>query len=105
MDKSEMSRLLELQVQEKLRDGYSITTYAMDAAGRDRVRCGIKTKGHSLPNENHAAEDWQEYIGKLETGAYKSVVRTKVIETGDSPNIDQSAGGSGTVGLWKARRH
>ena len=30
MDKAELSRLLEQQVQEKLKEGYSITTYALD---------------------------------------------------------------------------
>lgn len=40
--------------------------------------------------------DWQEYIGKLETGASKPEKRTKVIEAGASPKIEHSACGSGT---------
>ena len=38
MSKAELSKLLEEKVQEKVKEGFSIPTYALDAASRDRVK-------------------------------------------------------------------
>ncbi|HEE9764355.1 hypothetical protein [Pseudomonas putida] len=107
MDKAELSRLLELQVQEKLKEGYSITTYALDAASRDSLKRGMKSKGHALPHENRTEEDWQVYIHQLDLGTYKPDTRKPVIEASPTSTLDRPAGekGSGSVGLWKVRRH
>ncbi|KAF0253454.1 hypothetical protein [Pseudomonas putida] len=99
MDKAELSRLLEQQVQEKLKEGYSITTYALDAASRDGLKRSLKAKGHAVPNENHEAEDWQDYIEQLGSSGPKAVERRYVDSAPPSPSS------SGSVGLWKARRH
>jgi len=42
MDKAELSKMLEAKVLGKLQAGYQITTYAMDAASRDRLKRGMK---------------------------------------------------------------
>lgn len=105
MDKAELSRLLEQQVQEKLKEGYSITTYALDAASRDGLKRSLKAKGHAVPNENHEAEDWQDYIEQLGSGASKGVERSYVSDSAQSVSATQSPSSSGSVGLWKPRRH
>lgn len=106
MDKAELSRLLEQQVQEKLKEGYSITTYALDAASRDGLKRSLKAKGHAVPNENHEAEDWQDYIEQLGSGALKKAVeRSYVSDSAQSVTSAQPPSSSGSVGLWKARRH
>lgn len=107
MDKAELSKLLEQQVQDKLRQGYSIPTYALDAASRDRVKRGLKPHGHELPHENNAAEHWQEYIRELETGAGTFIHERPAPETSiptpeSSITCNQSCS---SAGLWKARRH
>lgn len=105
MDKAELSRLLEQQVQEKLKEGYSITTYALDAASRDGLKRSLKAKGHVVPNENHEAEDWQDYIEQLGSSAPKAVERSYVSDSAQSVSSAQSPSSSGSVGLWKVRRH
>lgn len=106
MDKAELSKLLSEKVQEKLNEGYSIPTYALDAASRDRVKRELQPHGHTIPNENRETEEWQDYLQQVETGTYKPASR-KPLDTPQptsTPAADQYAG-SGSAGLWKARRH
>lgn len=107
MDKAELSKLLEEKVQEKLKEGYSIPTYALDAASRDRVKRGLNPQSHAIPHENHTAEEWQDYLRQVEGGTYEPERPRHEIEvtppTSGTPKAGDQACGS--VGLWKARRH
>jgi hypothetical protein len=60
MDKAELSKLLEDKVQEKLQDGYTITTYAMDAASRDRLKRGLKPHSSPTHHDECAGAEWEE---------------------------------------------
>ncbi|MHC5195041.1 hypothetical protein ACYSUW_14900 [Pseudomonas frederiksbergensis] len=107
MNKAELSKLLDQKVQEKLRDGYSITTYAMDAASRDRVKQGLKPQSHQFDHHNETAEAWQEYLQTVESGAYqpeKSKALGSNITVTPAEQIVNQVVASG-VGLWKVRRH
>lgn len=57
MNKAELSKLLDQKVQEKLQGGYSITTYAMDAASRDRVKRSLEPQSHKIEHHNDASEE------------------------------------------------
>lgn len=107
MNKAELSMLLEQKVQEKIRDGYSITTYALDAASRDRVKRSLKPPPHHIDHHDDAVEEWQDYLGKVEAGTYESERTKPVIDTSpvkaSENDIRQAA--SSSVGQWKARRH
>lgn len=104
MDKAELSKLLEDKVQEKLHDGYTITTYAMDAASRDRLKRGLKPHSSPTHHDETAGAEWDEYLFQLEVGvnvpdtrkAHKTVTRDEPVCT------DQSSSSSG---LWRVRRH
>ncbi|MCF5374143.1 hypothetical protein [Pseudomonas syringae] len=58
MDKAALSRLLEEKVQEKLAQGYSIPTYAPDAASRDRVKRELMPQAHTIEVDNTEGEEW-----------------------------------------------
>jgi hypothetical protein len=107
MNKAEMSRILEEKVQEKLKEGYSIPTYALDAASRDRVKRGLHPQGHPIPHDDQSAAEWQEYIRQVEEGTYEPNRHGNHRETQIlSPSVSTTATtASGSVGLWKARRH
>lgn len=105
MDKAELSRLLSEKVQEKLNEGYSIPTYALDAASRDRVKRELKPHGHTIPNENRETEEWQDYLQQVETGTYKPESPKPLLETPLATSTPAADAGSGSGGLWKARRH
>lgn len=103
MDKAELRRLLEQQVQDKIKEGYSVTTYALDAASRDSLKRGLKAKGHEVPNENHAAEAWDDYIHHLDVESHKPAAPRALREVVVPEQSIQPA--SSSAGLWKARRH
>lgn len=107
MDKAELSRLLEQKVQEKIMDGYSITTYALDAAARDRVKHGLLPHTHAVPLEDHEEEVWQAYIKQVEEGTYQPERRKPgiVIASAAAKESTQVECGRSNSGLWKARRH
>lgn len=106
MNKAELSKLLEEKVQEKVNEGYSIPTYAMDVASRDRVKRALHPQSHAILHENHADEDWQEYLKQVEEGTYEPGRHALVVKTPDT-SVASSIGetGSSSAGLWKARRH
>lgn len=107
MNKSELSKLLAEKVQEKVNEGFSIPTYAMDAASRDRVKRALHPQSHPIPHENNSAEEWEEYIKQVETGTYTPSHRPHEILDALPTSADSkpSVHSSGSVGLWKARRH
>ena len=104
MDKAELSKLLEDKVQEKLQDGYTITTYAMDAASRDRLKRGLKPHSSPTHHDASAGAEWEEYLFQLEVGGNLPDTQRahKNVTTRDEPVIsDQSSSSSG---LWRVRR-
>ncbi|MBI6882352.1 hypothetical protein [Pseudomonas putida] len=106
MNKSELSKLLDQKVQEKLQGGYSITTYAMDAASRDRVKSSLKPPSHKIEHHNDAFQEWQEYLSKVESGTYQPEHVRPTTETPSiKPEADAVPTASSSVGQWKARRH
>ncbi|HEP8970202.1 TPA: hypothetical protein VDU83_002540 [Pseudomonas aeruginosa] len=103
MDKAELSKLLEQQVQSKLAEGYSITSYALDAAARDRLKRGLKPLGHAIPHENQTDEEWKDYLDHLEAEAKKSCqaarpVRKAAEALKEEPSKVRS-------GIWNVCRH
>lgn len=107
MNKAEMSRILEEKVQEKLKEGYSIPTYALDAASRDRVKRGLQPQGHPVPHDDQSSTAWQEYIRQVEEGIYepdRSAKHSKVVTSSPAESIPVVVA-CGSVGLWKAKRH
>lgn len=107
MNKAALSMLLEQKVQEKIRDGYSITTYALDAASRDRVKRSLKPLPHHIDHHDVTAEEWQDYLSKVEAGTYEPERTRQVIDTAPVKTQENEIGqtASGSVGQWKARRH
>ena len=107
MSKAELSKLLEEKVQEKVKEGFSIPTYALDAASRDRVKRALHPQSHPVPHENHSAEEWEEYIKQVEAGTYAPSHRAHETQEAPHPptNSKPSDHSCGSVGLWKARRH
>jgi hypothetical protein len=107
MSKAELSMLLEQKVQDKIRDGYSITTYAMDAASRDRVKRSLKPLTHHVEHHDDTAEEWQEYLSQVEAGTYQPEVTR--VELDSPPNVspgkEVTTTASSSTGQWKARRH
>lgn len=107
MNKAELSMLLEQKVQEKIRDGYSITTYAMDAASRDRVKRSLKPLPHHIDHHDDTAEEWQDYLSKVEAGTYRAENPKVVIDTPQAatPETEANQVSSSSAGQWRARRH
>lgn len=109
MDKDELRRQLEAQVQQKLADGYEVVTYALDAASRDKVRRELKPHGHALPHDNPGTQAWEEFL--LEASRGKSdLVHVKEPDLSTAERRIQAgvtaAGKCGTSpGLWRTRRH
>lgn len=108
MDKAELSKLLENKVQEKLQEGYTITTYALDAASRDRLKRDLKP--HSCPthHDDCASPEWDAYLKQIEVGEYKPDLpatrkeRTPVT-TSEQPVSSEHS--SSSAGVWRVRRH
>jgi len=107
MNKAELSMLLEQKVQEKIREGYSITTYALDAASRDRVKRSLMPQSHQIEHCDAASEEWQQYLSKVEAGVYEPESPRPVIVIASSENQTSEPTQTTTtnVGQWKARRH
>ncbi|WP_408601971.1 hypothetical protein [Pseudomonas sp. PLMAX] len=104
MDKAELSKLLEDKVQEKLQDGYTITTYAMDAASRDRLKRGLKPQANPTLHDDSAGAEWEEYLMQLEVGGYAPDSRRSIMpepKTAEAVHTDQAC----SSGLWRVRRH
>ncbi|WP_124128488.1 hypothetical protein [Pseudomonas aeruginosa] len=101
MDKTELSRRLEQQVQAKLAEGYSITTYALDAASRDRLKRGLKPVGHAIPHENQADDEWKDYLHHLDVESKRSSHAAKPAPAAtEAPNEER-----GKTGIWNVWRH
>lgn len=104
MDKAELSKLLEDKVQEKLQDGYTITTYAMDAASRDRLKRGLKPQANPTHHDDSAGAEWEEYLMQLEVGGCAKEPRKVILpepKTAEAVHTDQAF----SSGLWRVRRH
>lgn len=106
MDKAELRKMLDEQVAAKVGEGYTITTYAMDVASTDRVKRALGHHGHAPEHEDGAAE-WSSYLQDVEAGTYvpettRQPANTKAEKAPAQPSQE---GSSGSVGLWKARRH
>ena len=99
--------MLEEKVQEKIKEGFNIPTYALDAASRDRVKRALHPQSHPVPQENHSNEEWEDYIKQVEAGTYAPTHQARKIQgapqtTQNSKPIDHHCC---STGLWKARRH
>ena len=106
MNKADLSRYLEEKVQEKLKDGFSILTYAEDAATRDKVKRDLAHHAPQVLHENHTQEEWENYIHQVESGTYQAehTHRAPDISKQVSPTQDTPSGTATSAGLWKARR-
>lgn len=107
MDKAELSKLLEDKVQEKLQDGYTITTYALDAASRDRLKRGLKPLTNPTHHDDCAGAAWGEYLMQLEVGGYvpDSPKTPMPLATREEPVSTDQSSSSSSSGLWRVRRH
>lgn len=106
MDKAELRRILNEKVEEKVAEGYTITTYAMDVASTDRVKRELSPHGHAIPHEDESPE-WESYLKQVEAGTYvpEQVTAQPVAQPEKPMTQPGHEGVSGSVGLWKARRH
>ncbi|AXH60200.1 hypothetical protein [Pseudomonas amygdali] len=106
MDKAELRKMLDEQVAAKVGEGYTITTYAMDVASTDRVKRAMGYQGKAPEHEDGSAE-WSSYLHEVEAGTYvpERIKKPVSIQTGQSAPQPGQEGASGTVGLWKVRRH
>lgn len=109
MNKEELRRQLEAQVQQKLAGGYEVVTYAMDAASRDKVKRDLKPHGHAFPHENPGTQAWEDFL--LEASRAKvNPVHLEEPDLSTAERRDQ-AGVTSTEkcgtdpGLWRVRRH
>lgn len=106
MDKAELSKMLEAKVLEKLQAGYQITTYAMDAASRDRLKQGFKPQGHPPQHDENTHPIWDGYVKQLEDGSYVSEQQKSEIATAPADLKKQPEGQTcSSPGLWRVRRH
>lgn len=107
MDKAQLSKLLDAKVQEKLQEGYAITTYAMDAASRDRLKRELKPQAHPVHHDESTDEAWGEYLIQLEVGETASEKpQSKIAPSAPKASTENCpAPSSSSTGLWKARRH
>lgn len=71
MNKAELSKLLEEKVSDKLKDGYEILNYAMDAASRDKLKRDLKVHGRNVPHEDGKEDEWRNYLWQVERGIYQ----------------------------------
>ena len=98
--------MLEAKVLEKLQEGYQITTYALDAASRDRLKRGMKPHGHSPQHDENANQIWGGYVQRLEDGSYVSEQPKSQITTAPTDLKQQPEGQTcSSPGLWRVRRH
>lgn len=106
MNKADLSRYLEEKVQEKVKDGFSILTYAEDAATRDKVKRDLARHAPQVLHENHTQEEWEAYIHQVESGTYKAepTRRAPDLFPPASPAQATPSGTASSPGLWKARR-
>ena len=105
MNKAELSKMLDQKVQEKLQDGYSITTYALDAATRDRVKRALKPQPQVIEHQDDTAEEWHDYLSKVEAGTYQPDKPKPSIEAPPAISSNNVANpGAGSVGQWRVRR-
>lgn len=107
MNKAALSMLLEQKVQEKISEGYSITTYALDAASRDRVKRSLKPQSHQIEHQDDASAKWHDFLSKVESGTYQPERDKPAIKatTAIQPETETVQAASSSVGQWKARRH
>ncbi len=105
MDKAELSRLLEDKVQEKLQDGYTITTYALDAASRDRVKRGLRPQSHAIHHDEGDGAAWNDYLMQLEDGEQVSNSPKSPVTLTYRESEPVTAPSSSCSGLWRVRRH
>ncbi|WHT75592.1 hypothetical protein [Pseudomonas rhodesiae] len=108
MNKAELSKLLEEKVSDKLKDGYEILNYAMDAASRDKLKRDLKVHGRNVPHEDGKEDEWRNYLWQVERGIYQGEARTKQVQIETVQTLQPASAGettSSSAGLWKARRH
>ena len=106
MNKADLSKFLEEKVQEKVNEGYSIPTYAEDAASRDKVKRELAPHTHRVLHENHTQEEWENYIHQVESGTYKAepTHRAPDLALPASPAQATPSANASNPGLWKSRR-
>lgn len=108
MNKVELSKLLEEKVSDKLKDGYEILNYAMDAASRDKLKRDLKVHGRNVPHEDDKEDEWRNYLWQVKSGIYQGEARTKLVPIETVQTLQPASAGetsSSSAGLWKARRH
>lgn len=107
MDKAELSKLLNAKVRDKLQEGYAITTYAMDAASRDRLKRELKPQSNPVQHDDSAGEAWDEYMVKLKVEESASgSSHAKSLSPPPKALVDISPSpGTSSTGVWKVKRH
>lgn len=108
MNKAELSKLLDEKVADKLKGGYEILNYAMDAASRDKLKRNLKVQGHRIPHEDCRQEEWLDYLWQVEQGLYRGAEplgQAKVETNLPEPPANAGKSDSSSAGLWRARRH
>ncbi|MBM5458673.1 hypothetical protein H8F21_13980 [Pseudomonas sp. P66] len=108
MNKAEWSKFLEEKVQEKVKEGFTINNYALDAASRDKLKRDLQVQGHSIPHDDTEQAEWRDYLRQVEEGAGKAEQPASRQKVGAARSKNSSGAGeasSSSAGLWKPRRH
>lgn len=106
MTKAELRQMLENKVEAKVGQGYEIPTYAMDVAATDRLKHDLKPHARPMDHDDQKERDWAEFLSQAEAGSYqpetRSLAHTPAVPDGKALPSTTS---TGSVGLWKVRRH
>ena len=70
MNKQQLSQMLDQKVQEKLQEGYAITTYAMDLAQQQLLKRSLNPKPPGARPDNQSEQQWQLYLQQIKDGTY-----------------------------------
>lgn len=106
MTKSELRQMLEMKVEEKVGQGFEIPTYAMDVAATDRLKHGLKAHSRPMDYDDQKEREWMEFLRQVEIGIYKPESNPLAHAPAKPQEKDLlSMASSGSVGLWKVRRH
>jgi hypothetical protein len=95
------------QVEAKVKEGYTVNTYAMDVATADRLKQSLKVQGHEVLHDTSPTDEWVDYLKQVQGGTYKpqhsGIKPFQPVPTTEP--VPSSDGASGGVGIWRARRH
>lgn len=106
MTKAELRQLLQTKVEEMVEQGYEIPTYAMDLAATDRLKHGLKPHARPIDHDDQKEQEWAEFLSQAEAGTYQTNTRRlSHAPTKTHGKETASTAGTGSIGLWKVKRH